>query len=113
MNQDVMNAALVALMPFLVSAAVALFHRMYAKLPANKQAQAQAIATVVVPAVEQMWKNAPGSGVQKKAEALKLASAMLSDLGLKITPDTLNVYVEAAVRALPAKDVESPILPGA
>lgn len=66
MNQDVVNAALVAMMPFLVSAAVALFHRMYAKLPANKQAQAQTIATVVVPAVEQMWKKPQVPGYRKR-----------------------------------------------
>lgn len=43
----------------------------------------------------------------KKAEAVKIATAMLNSLGVKVSPDILNVYVEAAVRALPATAVES------
>ena len=34
--------------------------------------------------------------------AVKLAAATRKDLGLKVTPDTLSAYVEAAVHALPA-----------
>lgn len=44
MNQEVVNAAVVAAMPFLVSVAVTLFHMMFAKLPTSKQAQAQNVA---------------------------------------------------------------------
>ncbi len=101
MSQDQINALVVALMPFLVSMALTLFRYLAAKLPANKQAQMQQVAGIVVTAVEQTYKSMPGTNDDKKAEALKLASAMLKDLGIKTTPESLSAYVEAAVHALP------------
>lgn len=115
-TQDILVAVLTPLMPFLVSGAIALFHWASSKLPANKLVLANQIVSVAVPAVEQMFKNMPGSGVQKKAEAVKLATAMLNDHGLKVSADTLNALLESAVRSLPqvAPSVqESPVTPGA
>lgn len=111
MNQDLLNALLIALMPFLVSIALTLFRVVLSKLPENKQALAQQVAHIVVTAVEQMWKSAPGTNEEKKAEALKLASAMLKDLGLRISPVTLNALIESAVHSLPPTDQGAPVQP--
>lgn len=103
MSQDAWNALLIALMPFLVSLAVSLFRVLVAKLPANKAAMAGQVAQIVVQAAEQIYKAAPGSSEQKKAEALSMASTMLKDLGLKVSPATLNALIESAVHSLPPK----------
>lgn len=103
MAQEMINAAIVALMPFLVTGAIALFRLFMSKLPANRQAQAEQVAGVVVLAAEQMFAKLPGTSEEKKAEAVKMAQAMLSDLGVKVSADTLNALIESAVHALQAQ----------
>lgn len=100
MTQELINAAILVLMPYLVVGALSLFRVLVAKLPANRQAQAQQVAGVVVSAVEQMWRSQSGTSEEKKAQAVKMAQSMLSDLGVKVSEDTLNALIESAVHAL-------------
>lgn len=116
MTQEMINAAIVVLMPYLVVGAISLFRLLVSKLPENKQAAAQQVAGVVVSAVEQLFATSPGTSEDKKAQAVKLAQSMLSDLGVKVSADTLSVLIENAVRALAQASqapVESPVQPGA
>ncbi len=85
------------IVPFLVAVALLLYEHFVQQLPAQQRAQVEHTVQMLVAAEEQICAAVPGSGAYKKAEVIKLAQQM----GLKVTPQELDLLIEAAVTALP------------
>ncbi len=85
------------IVPFLFAAAILLYEHFVQQLPAQQRAQVEHTVQMLVAAEEQICKAVPGSGAFKKAEVIKLAQ----QIGLKVTPQELDLLIEATVTALP------------
>lgn len=60
----------------------------------------EALANTAVQSAEQLWKNEPESGSDKKRYALKLLADAVNENGQRITQAQLEALVEAAVKAM-------------
>lgn len=93
--------------PFALSLAGALFKFIEGLLPKDKQFEIESAISSVVKAVEQSMPGA--SNEEKKANAIKLANAVLAELHLPINPQMIDVLIEESVFHLPDTNSQAPI----
>ena len=106
LSLDQVLTILASLMPVIVWLLMVAYRLVLEHLPAAKRAQAEKDVAMLVTAVEQVFKNAPGSGAQKKMEVLRLAHL----IGIPASDTVLNLLIESTVAALPTPPA-APSLP--
>jgi hypothetical protein len=96
-NEQVL-ALISAIIPLIVSLAAYLYKVLVGKLPAQKQALLQQVATQAVHMAEQVI--GPGNGSTKRTMAEGAINASLKSLGVNVAPSLLNAAIESVVFAL-------------
>ncbi len=97
-TNDQILALISTLVPVIVSLAAYLYSILVSKLPLQKQALLQQIATQSVHMAEQVV--GPGNGTQKRAMAEDAVNASMKSLGLNVAPALVNAAIESIVFAL-------------
>ncbi|MEM4066682.1 MAG: phage holin [Candidatus Micrarchaeaceae archaeon] len=67
------------------------------KSTANTLTTIKQITTDAINATEQLSKNTVMTSTQKKQTAMNFVSSALDDLGIKISPNTIDTMIESAV----------------
>lgn len=96
---DLIIAVATIALPFVATLAASLYQLLLAHLPASKATALRQIVGEVVGAVEQANQTAPGS--EKKAVAVEMLGVLLRQRGISVSPEQLDVLIEATVGALP------------
>jgi hypothetical protein len=91
-------ALISAIVPLIVSLAAYLYKVLVGKLPEQRQALLQQVATQVVHMAEQVI--GPGNGVAKRAMAEDAINACLRSLGVNVAPSLVNAAIESVVFSL-------------
>ncbi len=91
-------ALLAAIIPIIVSLAAYLYNVLAGKLPAQKQAVLQNVATQAVNMAEQVVGS--GNGTAKREMAEETINAGLKSLGVNVAPELVNAAIESLVFAL-------------
>lgn len=94
---DSVLTVLTVLAPVLIPLGLVLYHLILQRLPSEQAKRVEANVQLFVSAVEQVYKNVPGSGAYKKA----MVQQMLAKAGVKADPARVDALIEAAVAALP------------
>jgi LL-H family phage holin len=101
-------ALIAALVPIIVSLSAYLYKVLVGKLPPQKQAILQQVATQAVQMAEQVV--GPGNGAAKRAMAEEAINAGLKSLGVNVAPSLVNAAIESLVFALNQQQVTHPVL---
>ncbi len=96
-NEQIL-ALISAIVPIIVSLAAYLYKVLIGRLPAQKQALLQDIATQAVHMAEQVM--GPDNGAAKRAMAEETINAGLKSMGINITPPLVNAAIESLVFSL-------------
>jgi len=96
-NEQIL-ATISAIVPVIVSLSAYLYKVLIGKLPAQKQALVQQVATQAVHMAEQVV--GPGNGVAKRALAEDAINACLKSMGMNVTPSLVNAAIESVVFSL-------------
>ncbi len=104
---DIIDNAIIILLPFLVAAAWLLFKKFEAGLPANMQALLNSASTMAVQQVEQQYTGMPSA--TKKNIAMESVKALFDAVHLP-SPDTaaISLAIESAVFLLNQSKQPSP-----
>jgi len=96
-NEQIL-ALIAAIVPVIASLAAYLYKLLIGKLPEQKQALLQQIATQAVHMAEQVI--GPGNGIAKRTMAEGAINASLKSLGVNIAPSLVNAAIESVVFSL-------------
>ncbi len=91
-------ALISAIVPVIVSLAAYLYKVLVGKLPEQKQALLQQVATQAVHMAEQVV--GPGNGIAKRTMAEDAINTCLKSLGVSVDPSLVNAAIESVVFSL-------------
>ncbi|GHO43365.1 phage holin, LLH family [Ktedonospora formicarum] len=86
-------------LPLLISLSGVLYKNLVQHLPEQRRTLVEQVVRTVVTAIEQAT-NSAMENADKKQAAILLVQRTLRDLGLKVSPDTIAIMIEAAVYAM-------------
>lgn len=104
---QLMPTIVTIVLPLLISLSGVLYKTLVQHLPEQRRTLVEQVMRTVVTAIEQATTSAVQS-TDKKQAAVILAQRALRDLGLKASPDTIAIMIEAAVYAMNQDKVVSP-----